>query len=427
MRWECENAKPTLTYALYWTPMSDRELDDWITTYLEYTEKTESPESFHIWCGLTVIAGALQRRVYLPQGLERTIYPNIYVVLVSPSGRARKGVALGIAKDLLGTVSIVSIAPESTSGREAIILAMKRSEQTFSDPSDSGKVKSHCALSAFSEELSVFLGQGDVKLLANLTDWYDSKDDWAYETIGRGRDSIQGVCFNMVGGTAPDWLQSMLPHEAVGGGYTARVIFVVEEQKRYTVPYHVLTEREKDLYEKLERDINRIALMGGAFRMTNECKDAYVEWYINEDKMMQSGKYMPIDDNRFSSYCERRTTHLRKLMMLLSASRGDNMLLEKCDFDRGIDFLLRVEKKMHKTFGGLGQARYSDIQERVMDVIKSGPITTRSLLMRRFHRDLQPDALAQIELSMLQMGVIQIEFIPDTQDKVYRWIGPTTT
>src|SRR5258706_1089841 len=186
-----------------------RELSDWLNSYLEYSEETEPPKSYHIFCGLSVIAGALQRKVYLPMGFE-TIYPNLYIILVGPSGKTRKGVALGIAKEILSQVPGVNIAPESSSGRESTVLAMKRSLSNFEDPSD-GKIKLHCSLTAFSEELSVFLGQGDIKYLANLTDWYDSKDMWTYETIGRGIDSLQGLCFNLAGGTAPDWIQSMLP------------------------------------------------------------------------------------------------------------------------------------------------------------------------------------------------------------------------
>ena len=397
-----------------------RELSDWLDGYLEYTTSSEPPTSYHVWCGLAVIAGALQRRVYLQQGLERTIYPNLYVILVGPSGRTRKGVALGIAKDLLAKVSTVSIAPESSSGREALILAMKRASSTFTDPTD-GKIKYHCALSAFSEELSVFLGQGDIKFLANLTDWYDSKDDWAYETIGRGRDAIQGVCFNMVGGTAPEWIQSMLPREAIGGGYTARVIFIVEEWKKKISPDHTLTDRENSLILSLEDDLNRINLLSGAFNYEPDAKQAYMNWYINEDKKMREG-YTPVSDHRFAAYCERRTTHIRKVMMLLSASRGDSLRIEVQDFDRALALMLDAETKMGKTIGGLGQARNSDSLEKVMEYIKLLGITTRKSLLAKFYRDVDSETLHKIEQTMVEMGAISVKLLPKDGDKVYTWL-----
>ena len=125
-----------------------RELSDWLTKYLEYTENSESPISYHTWCGLSVIAGALQRRVYLKWGLGRVIYPNLYVVLVGPSGRTRKGVAIGIAKDFLKKIPGITVTPESSSGRQAMTMAMKRAIVNFQDPSD-GKIKFHCSVTAF--------------------------------------------------------------------------------------------------------------------------------------------------------------------------------------------------------------------------------------------------------------------------------------
>jgi hypothetical protein len=364
------------------------------------------------------VAGALQRKVYLEWGFE-TIYPNLFVVLIGPSGKARKGVALGIAKSLLLGLPSVSIAPESTSGREALILAMKRSLSNFSLP-NGGKINFHCSITAFSEELSVLLGQGDIKLLANLTDWYDSKDEWEYETIGRGKDSLQGLCFNLMGATAPDWLQSMLPQEAVGGGFTSRVIFIVEEAKGKTVPEP--PPPNKELGDRLRRDLERINQLKGEFTFTESGKRCYINWYKEQDRLL--GEDTPaVKDTRFAAYCERRATHLRKLMMLVSASQGDTLKLDQVDFDKAIRILQTAEVKMGKTFGGLGQAKNSDVTEKILNYIKSVKTTTRKVIIARFYRDVDMFALNNIEAMLDAMKVVKIEVIPKTNEKVYRWIG----
>lgn len=399
-----------------------REVNDWLTGYLKYTENSEPPISYHTWAGLSLIAGALQRKVYIRWGFE-VIYPNLYVVLVGPSGRARKGVALGIAKDILMNLPGVSIAPEATS-REALILAMKRSLSNFSDDT-TGVIKFHCSITAFSEELSVLLGQSDIKFLANLTDWYDSRERWEYETIGRGKDALQGPCVNLLGATAPDWLQSMLPQEAVGGGFTSRVIFVVEDKKGKTIPKPVLTEAEIELGSALTRDLERINQLAGEMRFTERGEQAYTEWYTREDAALNNG-HAAVEDPRFSGYCERRATHLRKLMILVSASRGDDMEITEGDFKRSEKILRSTEMKMHRTFGGLGRARYSDVTERVMDYIKNVGITTRSSLLAKFYRDVDSGTLKIIEEVMQQMGVVKIKLIPDKAEKTYEWIGDQT-
>lgn len=398
-----------------------RELDDWLDSYLKYTDNTESPVSYHTWCGLSVIAGALQRRVYLQWGLAETIYPNLYVVLIGPSGRTRKGTAIGIAKSMLKATAGVTVVPESSSGRQAMILAMKRASKNFEDPID-GKIKFHCSVTAFSEELSVFLGQGDIAYLSNLTDWYDSKDDWEYETVGRGKDSLQGLCLNLCGGTAPDWIQSMIPQEALGGGFTSRVIFIVEEKKRKIVPEYVVDDETRELGEKLQRDLERIANLSGEMRFDEEGKQAYVDWYIDQDTKLSAGQ-AAIPDPRFAGYCERRATHLRKLMLVCSASRGDDLKLTKADFLKAKGLLEAAEVKMGRTFGGLGKARNSAETDTVMDFIREMGTTTRQMLLKKFYRDIDPMTLSTVETTLEQAGKIKIKLLVQQRDKMYTWIG----
>lgn len=396
-----------------------RELTNWLDAYLEYTEETESPISYHTWCGLATVAGALQRKVYLRWGIGQVIYPNLYVVLIGPSGKTRKGVALGIAKDILKQVPGVTITPESSSGKQSTILVMKRAGLDFVDPTD-GKTKRHCSVTAFSEELSVFLGQGDISYLSALTDWYDSKDDWEYETVGRGKDSIKGICLNLVGGTAPDWIQSMIPHEAVGGGFTSRVIFIVEEQKRKLVPEHTMTVREIELQEMLLRDLERINKLVGQMEMNPGAKQLYVDWYIEQNMLAQAGK-PAVDDPRFAGYNERRATHLRKLLMVCSAARGDDLWITEDDFNRAVKLLNGAEVNMHKTFGGFGKSRNSDATETVKDWIEKVQITTRKQVLQRFYRDVDAQTMNVVEETLRQMGCIKIRPTKDMQDKIYTW------
>lgn len=397
-----------------------RELTNWLEAYIEYTDNSESPLSYHLWCGLAVIAGALQRKVYLRWGIGQVIYPNLYIVLIGPSGKTRKGVALGIAKDLLKQIPSITICPESSSGKQSTILVMKRAGLDFVDPNDN-KTKRHCSVTAFSEELSVFLGQGDIAYLSSLTDWYDSKDDWEYETVGRGKDSIKGVCLNMVGGTAPDWIQSMIPPEAVGGGFTSRVIFIVEEVKRKLVPEHTMTQRELDLQDMLIRDLERISKIVGPMNMTKEAKQLYVDWYIQQNKNTDLGK-PAVDDPRFAGYNERRSTHIRKLLMICSAARGDDLLITAEDFRAARKLLLGAEVNMHKTFGGFGKSRISDSTEDIKNFIEKVSITTRKMVLQRFYRDVDTNTMNMIEETLRQAGIIEVGLVRGTQDKTYRYV-----
>ena len=399
--------------------MSARELNDWLTGYLEYTRHTEPPLSYHTWVGISLMAGALQRRVYLRWGHE-TIYPNMYVVLVGPSGKTRKGTAMNIGKAILSHINI-PMTSESTT-REALIRAMANASNQFIDRSNNNNVRFHCSLTCMSEELSVFLGQNDVKFLADLTDWYDSRDSWTYETKNSGTDKITGVCFNLLGATAPDWLQSILPEEAIGGGFTSRVIFVVEEFKGKTVAKHILTEGERRLQKMLKNDLERMVNVSGEIMFSPAAEDRYIAWYEEQEKKTLDNK-PAIDDPRFAGYCDRRATHLRKLAIVISMSRGDKLVIEEADVDRARIILETTERKMPKVFGGLGKNPYSAITEKILMFIRMRKVVSRSVLMNRFYRDVDSGTLRMIEEVLTYMKVVRIVHKADGAEIMYEYIG----
>ena len=80
--------------------MSDRKLEDWLSSYLIYTEKQESPEKLHFWVGLSVLSAALKRQVWIDKGYYK-LYSNIYVLLVAESAMLRKSTAMDIGVKLV--------------------------------------------------------------------------------------------------------------------------------------------------------------------------------------------------------------------------------------------------------------------------------------------------------------------------------------
>lgn len=401
--------------------MSKRHLSDWLSGYLEYADESEPPLSYHTWVGISLIASALRRRCFFKWGYE-TIYPNMYIILIGPSGKCRKGTAMRMGYEIIKDIGIKIVSESIT--REALIRNMKNAVDNFVDP-QTKKLYYHCSLTCLSEELSVFLGQSDVKFLADLTDWYDSKDKWTYETKNSGVDAIQGICFNILGATAADWLVSILPQEAIGGGFTSRIIFVVEENKRRTLPKPVVSPRSRKLIKALQADLEHISTLAGKFEFTPETEEAYMSWYQQQDTLSSKGK-APIDDPRFAGYCERRATHLRKLCMIFSASRGDDMMITTDDFGRALKTLMAAEVKMPKVFGGLGTARYSQVTEKILTFLSNRNKVSRSELMVSFYRDLDLETLQIIENTLAAMKVISVTIDPLSKEVYYAYIGKRT-
>ena len=92
--------------------MANRKLKDWVGGLLELVEDTEAPRAFWMWGALYTIGATLRRQVWLPFGIQN-IYPNLYVLLVAPPAKARKGGPPKLAKQMLNALHI-PVAVDST-------------------------------------------------------------------------------------------------------------------------------------------------------------------------------------------------------------------------------------------------------------------------------------------------------------------------
>lgn len=381
--------------------MSGRKTDDWIKTYMKYTENTEPPTLYREWTAISCLGAVLERKCYINWG-HFTLYPNMYIVLVGPSGKCRKGTAMGTGKDLLKTVGINLSADAIT--REALIREMKRASQTQADP-QTGDMIFHSSLTVYSPELTVFLGYNNVKLMADLCDWFDCPADWEYRTKGSGTDEITGVYMNIIGATTPELIRSTLPDDAIGGGLSSRIVFVCAEKKGKVVPRPFLTEQEQDIREDLISDLDAIHMMKGEFQITEEFIDAYDKWY----RMQEENP--PLGDPKFAGYNSRRQVHLIKLCMIISASRSDDMMLTEEILIDALGLLKVTEKKMPLVYQGYGTADNAQVMQSVMQSIQMNGTLTRKELMRQHYSDLGTiDKLDEIIQALSFSGFISYDF-----------------
>lgn len=396
-------------------PSSKRKLSDWIDAYLEYTENSESPRSYHKWAGISVICGTLQRRVWMVWG-HTTIFPNQYIILVGPSG-ARKGEPLVVAQGFLREVGVPLIAEAIT--RQALYRAVKNSTRSFNIGT---RMYVQCAVSGVFEEVSVFLGEGDARFLASLTNWYDSRERWTYETKNAGVDEIHGICFNMLGSTAPDWIPLIIPYTAIGGGFTSRIIFVLEHKKERIIedPNEVYIDAK--LEADLHHDLELIYQMSGEFKFTPNAREWYKEWYRNQEQRILKGD-LPIQDPRFSGYVSRRATHLKKLAMAFSASRSDDLEVNQFDIDRALENMVDVERTMPAVFSAVGRSESSEQTDAVAALISERKRVKRSEVMRLYYYDIDLKTMKSIEENLGAMQYIKITHDTKSGDVIYDWTG----
>lgn len=375
-----------------------RTLSDWIDNYLLYTDNTEASRDFRQWTAISIMAACLRRKCYLPWG-KFNVYPNMYIVLVGPSG-CRKGTAMGPGAGMLSEIGVKMTAEAIT--REALIRELSKSSDTIM--SDSG-VQLHSSLTIYSQELAVFLGYNNMQLMADLCNWFDCPERWVYRTKNQGEDDIMGVWVNLIGATTPELLQSTLPRDAIGGGLTSRMIMVYAPKKGKTVVAPFETKAEKQLRQQLVDDLEKVNMMVGEFKITEEFVEEWARWYPAQD-------HNGINDFRLSGYNERRPTHALKLAMIMSTSRSSDMRITVADFRKGTEAMAAVEKNMLHAYTGVGRNKNADIINRVLSMLAVRGRLSMAEVSSMFYFDADRNELNIVAQSLKDMGCADIEYPP---------------
>ena len=349
------------------------------------------------------------------------VYPNLYIILVGPSGHSRKGEPIDIIRWMLEELNVSVVEEDIT--EEALIQELKRAEISFLNEED-GNFKWQSAVTACAEELSVFLGERNTRLHAYLTNWYDSRDKWTRRTKLSTTEEIVGMCFNLLSSTAPDWLPYILSKESVGGGFTSRCIFVVEEGKRKTVTDPNESMADPSLRQALVYDLEMINSINGRYRFSPEALSTYKEWYTEEDAKIKRGETI-IPDPALASYESRRPTHVKKIAMSICASYKDDLTIELEDFNKALALMLTTEKNMHKAFAGMGTAKNIESTERIIEYIKHRKSVKHSELMRVFYRNVDDAAAESIMTVLRQMKIVRMSILSDEDDRRYTYVGET--
>jgi hypothetical protein len=373
-----------------------RQTSDWITDYIYMTRRLEPPTQYHVWSAISCIASCLQRKTYSNWGAQGYIYPNLYVVLIGPPA-GRKGTAMKTAKGLLKDVE-VKLGANIHGSMQSLLAEIQRAEANYSNLD--GSLTTHRSLSVWIEEFDTFIKHQDSKFVSVITDLFDCRTDFDYATLGRGYEDIANCWLNIIGATTPSLLQESLTQSAVGGGLLSRMIFVVGYGEKQRVALTFYTKEEKIIKRKLKEDLAKIKLMQGPFKLSPEYLKAYTYWY-------EKTPLPKIDAQKFVGWISRRALHVRKVSMIISASRSDDMVLLEEDFMKAIYLIEEVESDMASAFHGVGRGRHAGVYaDLIVYCSKRSSFTFKEVLLQ-FQMDVMPDELMSLLGMLCHTGKIQ--------------------
>jgi len=381
------------------------ENESWLDMFLTYTQNVEAPTAFRLWVGISVISAALQRKVWVsfPEHLV-TVYPNLYVVLTSPPGVCRKGTIINAGEKMLRLLKGPYLLANDIT-REKMLREMREHpvESTIK-----GKLVRHHSVTCIAEEFSTLLGTRDVDMLVTLTKLWNADDLYKYSTKTSGEDEIPNFYITLLAGTTPQWLSSSLPKEAIGGGFTSRIVFVCETNrgKARSLTEDIMDADTLELEGPLLRILgDRIYKQKGEIFWTPEAGEWYTEWY----KHMMANE-PSIQDIRFHDYIFGRKPIIAwKVAICLAASdgtvnsNGDTVITEDT-LQQAVGMLDELEANMPHAFGGYGQSDISEVQYQVWQVIDRQPGITAEGVMAKLIWEINDKVQFLVMISNLKMA-----------------------
>lgn len=338
---------------------------DWLTAFMEYASYGEAPRHMYFWSGVSAIAGALRRKVWIDQAYFKW-HSNMYIVLVAPPGVVSKSTTAGIAMNLLRQVPGIKFGPDVVTW-PALVSAFAESTEGFELD---GAVHPMSALTLESSEFGNLLNPQDKDMVDLLVALWDGKPGkFEKKTKHSGSDSIENPWINLIACTTPSWIAGNFPEYMIGGGFTSRCIFVYADEKAKYVAYPCL-HVPKDLKAReqlLVEDLAHISTLTGEYKLDKSAIAWGESWYQRHYTVRSAN----LDDDRFGGYIARKQTHIHKLAMILAASHSDELTISAEHLTIADQMVTDLEPDMQFVFSKIGKSDSALYAERLIWFVHS--------------------------------------------------------
>lgn len=389
---------------------TQREFGNFLRGYIDYTKNQEATERIHMWTGISIIAAALGRKVWMRRA-HHTIFPNLYTLIVADPGLFHKSTSTAIGVDLLRDIPTMKIMADRITDA-SLIEALERAGDKFTYPISGGKELKEVrqsALFCYASEFSVMMKDAYGIVPELLTTFYDggpqdSSKPWVKETRSAGQVKIYGPLTNLIGCTTPSSLKECIPVTQMEAGLASRIIFVIENE----LPENFVAIPKYDpslapVREKLLNDLHMIHHISGDMTMTTAAEEFYTEWYVAHMHFLHKRQ----GDRRFAGYFGRKATHIEKVAMILSIAESDSKIVELQHVEMAVELLSGLEKNMLNVIEHGGGNEDAPTMIKVDRYIRSYPNISELDLRRKFMYDVGQVTFGQVIDQLRQIGQIQ--------------------
>lgn len=324
------------------------------------------------------------------------IFPNMFIILVAESGRARKSTAVKATKNLLYNVNPAPrlIAQKITPEALITALRLKRTD----DPKN--PMQETCGGIIIADELMTLINRKSYEagLASLLIPFYDCEDKFTYDTKSRGTETLNYAHLSLLGASTVNSIRESIPASAIGDGFTSRVMFIYTDEIPTPVAWTEYDAEKTRTQEELILYLQSLSGLSGKVTFTPDAKRYYIEEY--ERFFADSSFY---ENPVLKAYASRRHTHLVKLAMSLMVSENPKgITLEEFHLSGAKYIIEEAEEKMATVLNQIVTTDVGDMTEQVYQFICSKTPVPRHEVVKHFAHRMDAQSLGKVLDTLIQ-------------------------
>lgn len=273
---------------------------DFIANFLEWSGESECPPEYLKWSAISLLAAACGNRIYTHQWIGHSrmnIYPNLYMILVGPSGNF-KSFAMSRVRAILEKTNYsdklnLYAGHVTHAGLYEAMRAVINKKNRKTGETESTEYPFRKQFYLLNDELANDIGGAEFAdmFIKAITELYMLQpfDD---RTRSSGHIHIEDYSFNWFGATTIEWLIRAITRDVLVGGFLGRTIIInqgmVDKRIWRTKP----PENYDTLFKSLAYRIDELMVMRGFIPKTKEAWEIERHWYLSRKTPNESDPTM---------------------------------------------------------------------------------------------------------------------------------------
>ncbi|MCM8804273.1 MAG: YfjI family protein [Candidatus Omnitrophica bacterium] len=355
-----------------------------LNDYIDYAgEFCDAPSIFHKYSALSVVSSVIGRKVFIRKG-DIKFFPNLWILLISPSSIFHRSTAIRISRNLLSKLSNVNIYANDFSREGFIKMVQDQPEGFFT-------------IDEFGGFLKVLEREYMLGLKELITELFEAPDYYKRKLSGETIE-LKNVCFNILAGSNLRWLQNSLKESDVQGGFIPRFLIIYAKTKENIIPFQPPSSLSKQ--SALLEELSNISRIQGEVDFSGVVKE-YSEWYISYQKEFSS--------EHFDAFCIRLLDYCLKIAILFEIIENHSLVITLSSLYKAILEIENITESLLSISDELFEVKgFHNQKKKVLSIIQKFPegISKSSLLQRI---NINAKELQIVIETLLQSELIKIE------------------